>query len=230
MRAVRTTRRIQQPTGDRFRLLVFHRPKDETNGIPTEVPETTVRLQVTVHAYVLSQKILGSPKTELRGNPAQVTDGPFILHHFPNLGQTIAVHEHNPIHELNARPLTGFNHALHLLQRSPAGFFAQQVLPCLSDFQGPLRPQTGGKWQIDGIHVIPGKQLVVSAHGIGLMGKRNLGCASFDEFPGLGLVTTCHSDQFGVFGMGHGLPILLGNSRGPEDSPSAFSIIRHSSG
>ena len=106
---------------------VTHRPERNADAVPAEITEAAQRLQSRLHADVLREKTLRRHEAELRGDAFDFADGVAGIEFAPQGGEAVAVHEHDAVHELHLRFLTGLDDLAHLARIDPAWLLAEDV-------------------------------------------------------------------------------------------------------
>ena len=128
----------------------------KTDAVPAEVAEATVGLQLAVGANVALEELRRREKGELGDDPPDLANALAVVHDRADR-PPLAVHEHHPVHELDAVATAGGKDFLHVACRGGNGLFGQHVLSGLRRPDQPRLADTGRQGNIHGIHRVAGQ-------------------------------------------------------------------------
>ncbi len=132
-------------------------PKRKPDGIPAQVPQATRGLKRAIDPDIIAEELLPGIKTEGRGDAAKHPDTVVIVQDFAHLGQAGAMHEHDPIHELNIVLLARGNHFGQCATIRGAGLFADDMLVVCRRLQHEAFAQRRRQRNINRVHVRRGQ-------------------------------------------------------------------------
>ena len=148
-----------------------------------------------MHPNVARQEIFRCPKAELGGDTPKLSDGLAVVEALPNLRETIAVHEHYSVHELDARLIAGRDDFLHFRSVHAARFLAHQVLAGFGRLDRPFLAGSGRQWNVDGIDILARKHFLIASDSPRGRIKGNVSLTFVDVSLSSRLVSARHSDE-----------------------------------
>ena len=108
------------------------------------------------------------------------------------------MHEHDSIHELHARFITGSNNLLHFSHINTTGFFRKHVLAGFGGLDDPLLAHSSRQGDVHCINIIACEEFIIAFHRLRFGGERDVTGTVINPCLRLGLVPAGHRHNLAV--------------------------------
>jgi hypothetical protein len=217
----------QHPTAHAKRHLIVHHPQRKTNVVPAKVSKAAKWLKFTAGPDIVFGKFVGTTEAELAGDSPQLPDAASVIQHFPQFIQPLAVHKHDPVHELDFVLFACGDHFFGFSGITSDRLFGKNVFARLGCPNHPFLAQARGNREINGIDIGSLEQFFVASQRdrLGIKGRMRL--AFVDKLLCFGGGSAGDRGNDGILRIFNGQPILAGDVCGGKNTPSTDAIAAH---
>ncbi len=172
-------------------------------------------------ADVVVEELRRLAEGEVGDDPPYLPDALAVVQDLADAREPPAVHEHHAVHELHAALAAGGKDLPHVAGCGRHGLLGQHVLARLGRADEPRLADAGWQGDVNGVHRTVGQQFLVAAQWLRRRIEGGVPLTVGNEPPAALEVPAGDGRQRAVPGVADRQPVLAGDLRRAQDSPSA---------